>query len=450
MKKKKMILAMLVSMAMFVLTIAANLIVTASKTDEDALVWATEVKKSSYDGVAIKTKAAEEELYNMAVHYPVFSIAALDEQIEQYVKTKESQFFSEMDAMSDDALVEHSASFSLTFRLISAGEGFYSIIFMVDSYTGNGSHKISKDTLMADVIAKKFVAGRELFINPDKAARALITPVQNSLPQGDHLSEDIAHSFAGDQALANIFIEENDVVFPIKSGETMDARMPIKKIKPYMKKEWRDRFAVSMTNEQLQAPDAPPKTAVEARHIHVKKVALTFDDGPNPDSTTAILSVLKKYDAKATFYVLGSRVDFFPELVERMAQEGHEIGNHSWSHKDFTKIPPSSVQKELDMTAAAVEKAAGVSPLTVRPPYGATNKNVNQILGAPPILWSVDTLDWKSHNPKSIYNIVKQNAKDGSIILMHDIHKTTADALEEIIIYLQNQGYELVTVDELY
>jgi peptidoglycan/xylan/chitin deacetylase (PgdA/CDA1 family) len=449
MKQKNWILAVLASITMFVLMIAVNLIVTATDSRDDAIVWATEIKKSKYDGVDIKTKVAEEELYNMAVHYPVFSETALNEQIEQYVQSKETQFFEELDAIAKDELFEQPASFALTFRLIPAGESFYSIMFMTDTYTRTGKNTISSDTVMADVAAEKFVTGRELFINPDKAARALQMPVQNTLLEKGRKSEQVAQQFAGEQALSNIYIEEDNIVFAFHKGELEEARLPLKKISPYLKKEWRERFAKNIDAER-QAPEAPPETTAASSGDHVKKVALTFDDGPNPDSTTAILNVLKKYDAKATFFVLGSRVDFYPDLVERMVQEGHEIGNHSWSHKDLTKITPEAVKKELGMTAEAVEKAAGVAPIAVRPPYGATNERVNQIIGAPPVLWSVDTLDWKSHNPKAICDIVKRDAKDGTIILMHDIHKTTADALEEVIVYLQKQGYELVTINELY
>ncbi|MGG3451584.1 polysaccharide deacetylase family protein [Domibacillus aminovorans] len=441
MKQKKIILVALGGITLFILMIAANLLVTGTDSGDEAIVWATEMKKSKYDGVDIKTKVAEEKLYNMAVHYPVFSESTLNEQIEKYVRAKETQFFDELDTISKGRMSKKPASFTLTFRLNPAGEGFYSILFTTDTYIGTGKNTVSCDTVIADVAAKKWITSRELFINPDKAARAL----QNALPEKERQSKQVAQQFAGEQALSNMYIEEHNVVFTFNEVELEEARLPFKKVYPYFKKEWRERFA-----KNIEAEQQAQETIATSSGNHVKKVALTFDDGPNPDSTTAILNVLKKYDVKATFFVLGSRVDFYPELVDRMVQEGHEIGNHTWSHKDLTKITVEAVKKELGMTAEAVEQAAGVSPIAVRPPYGATNEQVNQIIGVPPVLWSVDTLDWKSHNPKAIYDIVKRDTRDGTIILMHDIHKTTADALEDVIVYLQKQGYELVTVDELY
>lgn len=147
--------------------------------------------------------------------------------------------------------------------------------------------------------------------------------------------------------------------------------------------------------------------------------------------------------------MLGNRVERYPELVDKIVQEGHEVGNHSWSHDDFTKLESADVKSEIDRTAAAVEAAAGVSPLAVRPPYGATNENVNEVIGVKPVLWTIDTMDWKSHDPKAICAIVKKEAKDGSIILMHDIHQTTAEALDELVSSLQKQGYEFVTVSDI-
>lgn len=445
MMQKKSILVVLGSIALFIFMIAVNLLITGTDSGDDAIVWATEIKKSNYDGVDIKTKVAEEKLYNMAVHYPVFSETALNPQIEQYVQSKETQFLEDLDMTGNIRLPKKKASFTLTFRLNQTSEGFYSILFTVDTYNGTGENIVSSDTMIADVAAEKWITSRELFINPDKAARALRIPVQDVLPEKERQSDEVVQQFVGEQALSNVYLEDQEAIFTFNKDELIEARLPFKKIYPFLKKEWRECFAKNIKAEQKAR-----ETIAASSDGHKKKVALTFDDGPNPDSTTAILNVLKKYDVKATFFVLGSRVDFYPELVDRMVQEGHEIGNHTWSHKDLTKITEEAVKKELGMTAEAVEQAAGFSPIVVRPPYGATNERVNQIIGAPPVLWSVDTLDWKSHDPKAIYDIVKRDTRDGTIILMHDIHKTTADALEEVIVYLQKQGYELVTVEELY
>lgn len=180
-----------------------------------------------------------------------------------------------------------------------------------------------------------------------------------------------------------------------------------------------------------------------------KRVALTFDDGPDAKVTPQILSVLKKYEAKATFFMVGKNVSKNQAIVKQMVEAGHEIGNHTWNHPKLTKLSKASVKQEVDRTSKAIYEAIGQNPTVFRPPYGATNDQVRSVMAMPSILWSIDTLDWKHRKAEKILSYVKASAKDGSIILMHDIHQSTADGLENVLLYLQKQGYELVTVSEI-
>ncbi|MFJ7953207.1 polysaccharide deacetylase family protein [Lysinibacillus sp. NPDC096418] len=181
----------------------------------------------------------------------------------------------------------------------------------------------------------------------------------------------------------------------------------------------------------------------------VKRVALTFDDGPDAKVTLQILAILKKYEAKATFFMVGRNVSKNQAIVKQIYEEGHEIGNHTWNHPKLTSLSKANVKQEIDNTSNAIYKAIGQNPTVFRPPYGATSNQVRSVLSMPTILWSVDTLDWKHRNAAKILSYVKTSAKDGSIILMHDIHQSTANGLENVILYLQKQGYELVTVSEI-
>ena len=188
---------------------------------------------------------------------------------------------------------------------------------------------------------------------------------------------------------------------------------------------------------------------VAAAKGQAKRVALTFDDGPNTKVTPQILEILKKYEAKATFFMVGRNVSKNQAIVKQMYEEGHEIGNHTWNHPKLTNLSNASVKQEVDNTSNAIYKAIGQNPTVFRPPYGATSNQVRSVLSIPTILWSIDTLDWKHRNADKILSYVKASAKDGSIILMHDIHQSTANGLENVILYLQKQGYELVTVSEI-
>ncbi|MDM5349567.1 polysaccharide deacetylase family protein [Lysinibacillus sp. RSDA_15] len=180
-----------------------------------------------------------------------------------------------------------------------------------------------------------------------------------------------------------------------------------------------------------------------------KRVALTFDDGPDAKVTPQILATLQKYDAKATFFMVGRNVPKNATIVKQIYDAGHEIGNHTSNHKKLTALSISGVRQEVNGTSNAIYAAVGQYPTVFRPPYGATNEQVRSVMTIPSILWSIDTLDWKHHNPDKILAYVKASVKDGSIILMHDIHQTTANGLDNVLLYLQKQGYEFVTVSEI-
>lgn len=177
-------------------------------------------------------------------------------------------------------------------------------------------------------------------------------------------------------------------------------------------------------------------------------VALTFDDGPGP-RTTELLNQLKKYNAHATFFMLGKNVTKYSDAVKQMLQDGNELGNHSYDHQQLTKIDAEAIAKEVNDTNENIKNICGSPATLLRPPYGAINDTVKSSVGMPMILWNVDTLDWKTRNAQSTIDEVMKNLKDGDIILMHDIHTETIDAALELIPKLEEEGYQLVTVSEM-
>lgn len=179
-----------------------------------------------------------------------------------------------------------------------------------------------------------------------------------------------------------------------------------------------------------------------------KAVALTFDDGPSPKTTPVALDLLKKYNAKGTFFMVGHAVEGNEDIIKRVIAEGHQIGNHSWDHPVLTKISLEKAKSQINDTTAALKKASGLDVHIMRPPYGAINGAIQAAVDQSFILWDVDTLDWKNRNTASIMKEVRK-AQAGSIILMHDIHQTTIDALPLILQYLTEQGFEMVTIEEL-
>lgn len=180
-------------------------------------------------------------------------------------------------------------------------------------------------------------------------------------------------------------------------------------------------------------------------------MALTFDDGPNAQ-TSRLLGILADRGVKATFFMVGQSVASNPAIARAAADAGHQLGNHTWRHPDLTTLDAAGVRDQLASTENAIEEATGIVPTIQRPPYGAwdeTVKSVSGDLGLSLILWDVDTLDWQHRDPAKTLEIVKANTHRGSIVLMHDIHSTSVDAVNDVISYLQGEGHTLVTVDQL-
>lgn len=182
-------------------------------------------------------------------------------------------------------------------------------------------------------------------------------------------------------------------------------------------------------------------------------VALTFDDGPHKTNTPRLLDILKSRDVKATFYVVGTNARRYPEIMRRIIAEGHEIGNHTVTHGNLTKMSQSQVRKELSVAHEAIVSATGVAPRTMRPPYGAITSSqkswIRKEFGYPTILWSVDPEDWKKPGSSVVASRLVSGARPGGILLAHDIHAPTVDAMPSAIDQLLRKGFQFVTVTQL-
>ncbi len=180
-----------------------------------------------------------------------------------------------------------------------------------------------------------------------------------------------------------------------------------------------------------------------------KYVALTFDDGPSPRCTPQLLDGLKARNVHATFFVVGCQVVKDPDIVERMAAEGHQVGNHSYDHKELDKLSVREAAEDMAKNDALLHRLLGAGDYWVRPPYGLLSEEERQALTVPVIGWSVDTEDWKSKNAEKILDILYRQISDGDIILLHDRYLNSVSAALQAIDHLQQQGYHFVTVSEL-
>lgn len=197
-------------------------------------------------------------------------------------------------------------------------------------------------------------------------------------------------------------------------------------------------------------PTKEPEPTSDELEDDKKLVAFTFDDGPYPPVTQRILDVLEENGARATFFVMGNRMGTYPDVVKSAYELGCQIANHSYSHENLTKISKEKIIYEVEHSNDCINEVVEVGDVMLRPPYGSHNDLVDQTVKVPMIAWSVDSLDWKSRNKDAIVKEVLEHIQDGDIVLMHDLYSTTADAVEYLVPELIKQGYEFVTVAELF
>jgi len=201
------------------------------------------------------------------------------------------------------------------------------------------------------------------------------------------------------------------------------------------------------------APPKEPPISFNSVHVDGPYIAMTFDDGPSAALTPKLLDILAAHHIKATFFVLGEMVAEHPEILARAAREGHEIASHSWSHPNLGKMSQEGVRSQLQRTDDVIKNATGARPTLFRPPYGSITERqkrwIHDEFGYDIILWDVDPLDWKRPGPAVVRNRILKETRPGSIVLSHDIHPGTIEAMPSTFDELQAKGFKFVTVSQL-
>lgn len=207
--------------------------------------------------------------------------------------------------------------------------------------------------------------------------------------------------------------------------------------------------AASIPVIQPVTPHVSGATVENLDCAKVACIALTFDDGPNAEVTGRVLDILHRHNARATFFLIGMRVSGNEDIVRRIHADGHEIGNHTWSHRKLSELSPQEVEDDIKRTQEALVAAGVPAPTLFRPPYGLVDSMVRSHVPAMSVVsWNIDPEDWKAKKPEQIVEHVLAHAKPGAIVDLHDIYHVTADSLEPIITALE-PAYRLVTVSEL-
>ncbi|ATP38837.1 1,4-beta-xylanase [Solibacillus sp. R5-41] len=405
-------------------------------------------EESTFPGVKIISDISNDDKMRFAIQYPLTNFDALNEAITTYIDNSKEYYISMMRLQKD--VKEHTGELNIRLDTYQY-DHYYSFVLTNKMILNNLEHHTKVKTFLIDSETGKIFDIRTLLNDDIKSLETFASHIQSEILKNPKLKGKISQDklmlatkpewssfnrFALKDESLIIYFDEGEIGDP--SAGSLTFEMPLSFINPLLASD----FQIAMEADETIIP----KVDLDPTKKHV---ALTFDDGPHPKVTKQILTLLEKYDAKATFFMLGSRVQYYPSLVGEIRDAGHEIGNHSWSHPVLTKLSAAEVTKEFESTEHAIFNAIGQNSTVFRPPYGAINDSVKTMIPITSVNWTIDTMDWKHRNANSLLPIIQKSMHNNSIILMHDIHQSTADGLESVLAYLTNEGYEFLTVSEI-
>lgn len=422
--------------------------------------------ESVYPGIRIITETSNEAKTPYAIQYPQSNVPSFNQTMKAYTKELKTLYLEETNYLSETN--RHlTGELNISFEVFKHPTGYYSFVMHTNMYTGGANGLSETKTFRLHNLSGHLLTIEDLLAKDEEALAILSTKLKKAISSDEQINpylfqKQLEEKTAPKWENFSNFVLNNDSIkfyyneYEITSGAagTPIISLPLLDINDLLAEEFRLPVVSVNPSPSTEVPrkEEPIGTETpkaEETETTAKVVALTFDDGPNPDTTRKILDTLEKYQAKATFFMLGSRVSFYPEIVQEMKAAGHELGNHTWNHSDLTKASAEKIALEINNTSNIIEKASDSKPTVFRPPYGAVNKKVRSQTSLPVVLWDVDTLDWKYRDANHLLKSVKQYVKDGSIILMHDIHASTAEGLDAVLAYLQGEGYSFVTVSEI-
>ena len=411
---------------------------------------------SRYAGIRSKFVTRDTKREKVSIEYPITSNSKINKLIARVIDRADGDFrHTATNAPTFDRPMTETISYQVTHNNSTA----LSIIVNIKQDM-HGAHPVSLTHFWTfDKKSGEVIGLDNLTEKSEEAIKAIVAAARHDVAQTikqRQQPEANLDEMITKEALSNFTITDdgNTLAWPIGQASLlpsaygeMTINVPIAAVAKYLQNPTARKLAnIPKPPEPKPAPAAPT-----AANSGGKVIALTFDDGPGP-YTAQLLDILDQHGAKATFFLIGSKVSAQANVLRRMHVRGHQLGNHSWSHPELPKLPVDQIAGEIDRTNDAIKQATGVTPSILRPPYGAVNGVVLEQLrlrGMSSILWSVDTRDWADRNSDIVCSRAVAGARPGAIILMHDIHQTSVNAVPCILSSLKQQGYSFVTVQGL-
>ena len=411
---------------------------------------------SKYSGIRSKFVTRDNKREKVSIEYPITENEKINRLISESIDKIDRDFQNTvLLATVFDKPMTETIGYQVTHNTSEA----LSIVVNIKQDM-NGAHPASMTQFWTfDKKSGEVVGLADFTEQSDEAAEAIISAAKDNISQiikQRQQPEIDLNEIINKEALSNFIITNNgnSLAWPLGQASLLPSSygeltitVPISSVSKYLQNPTARKFA----NIPKPAEKPKPAPAAPTPTVANKTIALTFDDGPGP-YTEKLLDILDKYDAKATFFLIGSKVSARANTLRRMQSRGHQLGNHSWSHPELPKLSVDQIAGEIDRTNEAIRQATGVKPSILRPPYGAVNGVVLEQLrlrNMSSILWSVDTRDWADRNSQIVCSRAVAGARPGAVILMHDIHQTSVNAVPCILSSLKQQGYSFVTIQRL-
>ena len=392
------------------------------------------------------------EFYDIKIDFEKTKIKDLNNKIEEYIKNTENEFI----AIVDESGKVQTSKYNLIIN--TETKEFKNLVrtHVLTFYFTGGAHYVREDiTHVYNVDKKKYINFSDLLI---KDSEDLLKNVvlkylykygeEKEILFNDWQVED--GTKITDKNYENFYLDNNglNILFPPyqvaswADGE-IKITIPFEELKNILKPEYMEKTID--TSVDINKPTERNLDDFKNK----KLIAFTFDDGPNTSTTSRLLDGIKEYNAKVTFFVLGSRVNSHQEVLKMAYEEGNQIGSHTYNHLNLLLLSDSKIIEEISKTDEAIKNIIGTSPELLRPPYGNVNDNIKQLSSKYIINWNVDTEDWKLKDRNLIKENILKNARDGAIILLHDIYTESVEGALLAMEELEKEGYAFVTISEM-
>ena len=416
---------------------------------------------SKYSGIRSKFVTRDNKREKVSIEYPITENEKINRLISESIDKIDRDFQNTvLLATVFDKPMTETIGYQVTHNTSEA----LSIVINIKQDM-NGAHPASMTQFWTfDKKSGEVVGLADFTEQSDEAAEAIISAAKDNISQiikQRQQPEIDLNEIINKEALSNFIITNNgnSLAWPLGQASLLPSSygeltitVPISSVSKYLQNPTARKLAnIPKPPEPKPEPAPAPAAPTPAPTTGNKVIALTFDDGPGP-YTEKLLDILDKYDAKATFFLIGSKVSARANTLRRMQSRGHQLGNHSWSHPELNKVSAEQLASEIDQTNNAIKQAVGTKPNIIRPPYGAFNRAVLEQFrqrGMSAVVWSVDTRDWADRNSEIVCSRAVAGARNGAVILMHDIHQTSVNAVPCILDSLKQQGYSFVTVQNL-